>query len=350
MKDIDMDEEKFQSIHYCHDSGCLTIIDQRKLPLQLVTVELHELDQIWQAIKTLQIRGAPAIGIAAAWGIAMHLRQSPGDAEALKIALNHAGGYLATARPTAVNLFWAIERMKKRFSALCEQGSAPSQIIAGMLAEAQAIQSEDELMCAAISEHALELLSPDMRILTHCNAGALATARYGTALGPIYLGQSKGYNFSVFVDETRPLLQGARLTAWELLQAGVTTTLICDNMAARVLSKLGIGAVLVGADRVAVNGDTANKIGTQGLAVLASYYKVPFYVLCPSSTIDSRLLSGESIEIEEREASEVTSLAGVSIAPCDVAVYNPAFDVTPGYLITAIITEKGVFKPPFNFA
>jgi len=255
--------------------------------------------------------------------------------------------YLATSRPTAVNLFWALDRMEERF--VQEKDRPVSAIKAALKEEANQIKIEDEEVCKAIGEHALTLLKPDWGILTHCNAGTIATAKYGTALAPVYLGQEKGYNFKVYADETRPLLQGARLTAWELEEAGVDVTLICDNMASIVMKENKVQAVLVGCDRVAANGDVANKIGTSAVAILAKYYQIPFYVCAPLSTIDMASKSGEDIEIELRAGEEITKKwYNEPMAPEGVKTYNPAFDVTDHELITGIVTEKGIIYPDYT--
>jgi methylthioribose-1-phosphate isomerase len=254
--------------------------------------------------------------------------------------------YLASSRPTAVNLFWALKRMER--AAFDNKNKTVEELKEILIREANAIRDEDEGMCRAIGENALTLFRDGMTVLTHCNAGGLATAMYGTALAPIYLAKEKGMDIKVFADETRPLLQGARLTAWELMQAGVDVTLICDNMAAAVMAKGLIDAVIVGCDRVAANGDTANKIGTYGLAVLAKAHNIPFYTAGPTSTIDIETPSGNEIPIEERKPDEITCGLGRRTAPLGVKAYNPAFDVTPNELITAIITEKGVVRQPYD--
>jgi methylthioribose-1-phosphate isomerase len=338
----------FDPVRLDDEAGALVILDQTLLPNEVVYLRLKTQEAIWEAIRGLRVRGAPAIGIAAAYGVYLAVRNLPATeysgilAEFLK-----AKAYLATSRPTAVNLFWALDRMEARLRAL--EGREPETIKVALRAESEAIQAQDEETCRAIGENSLSLLGRGWGLLTHCNAGALATARYGTALAPIYLGQDLGYGFKVFADETRPLLQGARLTAWELAQAGIDVTLICDNMASVVMKKGWVKAVLVGCDRVAANGDAANKIGTSGLAVLASHYGVPFYVHTPLSTIDFRTPTGEGITIEERPAEEVTEAwYARRMAPAGIKVYNPAFDVTDASLITAIVTEKGVARPPFG--
>lgn len=327
----------------------LVILDQTKLPEKVEYIPLQTLEEVWDAIYKLKVRGAPAIGIAAAYGLYISIRNSKAeDFETFYKELKKNSDYLASSRPTAVNLFWALKRMENR--ALNSQNKPLEEVKRDLLKEAHAIRDEDEAMCKSIGENLLTLLKDGMTILTHCNAGGLATARYGTALSPIFLAKDKGWNIKVFADETRPLLQGARLTAWELMQYGVDVTLICDNMAAHVMSKGWIDAVITGCDRVAANGDAANKIGTYGLAVLAKAHNIPFYIAAPSSTIDVDTPDGSKIIIEERNEEEVCCGFGKRTAPKGVKVYNPAFDVTPNNLITAIVTEKGILKPPYKEA
>lgn len=327
--------------------GFIRAVDQARLPGELRFLEIRTVDELWSAIKTLQIRGAPAIGVAAAMGIVLAAQCSPSsDSAGVLNDIMRSCDYLAACRPTAVNLSWALERMKKKatvFKAL------PLNDLKKTLAfEAVAIFEEDRQICRLIGAHGLELLKGKKSVLTHCNAGGLATAQYGTALAPIYLAHEKGRPIHVFVDETRPLLQGARLTAWELMQAGIEATLICDNMAALVMKEGKVDLVIVGADRIAANGDTANKIGTYGLAVLAKAHKVPFVVCAPISTFDLKMLSGDAIPIEQRSAEEITTFAGKKIAPDNVKVYAPAFDVTPAELISAIVCEHGICRPPYE--
>ncbi len=323
--------------------GCLCLIDQTRLPVEFVEIECHEVDQVWHAIRTLQVRGAPAIGIAAAYGVCLSLRGASGRVEQLIARLDAAAERLAGSRPTAVNLFWALQRMQKAARRL---GDLPaSQWREAVLAEAHAICEEDGRMCRAIGRHGAKLLADGTAVLTHCNAGGLATGDYGTALALIYAAVEQGKKISVFADETRPLLQGARLTAWELHRRGVPVTLICDSMAAVVMRQRRVSAVIVGADRIAANGDTANKIGTYGLAVLARAHQVPFYVAAPTSTFDLTIASGEMIPIEQRDEQEVTQWGARRIAPEGIGVFNPAFDVTPAELISAIVTENGVIQP-----
>jgi len=324
----------------------LIILDQTKLPQMTEFIKLKKAEDVWDAIFQLKVRGAPAIGIAAAYGLCVAMKEIEAeDTEGFIAALKEKADYLAGSRPTAINLFWALGRMVKVADDSREKSVEELKRI--LLNEAQTIRDEDENMCRAIGENGLTLFRDGMTVLTHCNAGGLATAMFGTALAPVYLAKEKGWNISVFADETRPLLQGARLTAWELMQAGVDVTLICDNMAAVVMSKDLIDAVIVGCDRVAANGDTANKIGTYGLAVLAKAHNIPFYIAGPTSTIDMATPSGREIPIEERKAEEITCGMGRRTAPEGVKTFNPAFDVTPNELITAIITEKGVVRQPY---
>lgn len=307
-------------------TGFLRLIDQTELPGRLVFLECRDVEAVWQSIRRLSVRGAPAIGIAAAYGCVLGARGG---------SLQKAADYLATSRPTAINLFWAIDRMRRLGTEDPEK----------LLGEARAIHAEDAAMCEAIGRQGLPLLSGDGVVLTHCNAGALATGGIGTATAPLYLAHRAGLRTRVCVTETRPLLQGARLTAWELSSAGIDVTLICEGMVGPILRDKGVSLVFTGADRIAANGDVANKIGTYGLAVLASYHKVPFYVAAPTSTFDLSLDSGRDIPIEQREPEEITQGLGKPIAPRGVQVYNPAFDVTPHDLITGIITERGIIQP-----
>jgi methylthioribose-1-phosphate isomerase len=329
------------------EEGRVFLLDQTLLPAELKVLEIHSPGQMWEAIRALRVRGAPAIGIAAAFGVWLavrHLRE--GDSVTLQEIVERTCNYLATARPTAVNLFWALDRIRR----LVEQNSSlPFSDLKGMiLREAQTMIEEDDAVCVAIGRHGSALLEDGAGVLTHCNAGGLATASYGTALAVIFHAvEQERKRIKVFADETRPLLQGARLTAWELMQAGIPVTLICDNMAASVMRRGWVQAVIVGTDRVAANGDFANKIGTYGLAVLARHHNIPFYVAAPKSSIDRDVPDGAGIPIEERDPQEVTTLAGMRIAPQGVDVFNPAFDVTPADLVTAFFTERGVVRPPF---
>ncbi|HZG83620.1 S-methyl-5-thioribose-1-phosphate isomerase [Paenibacillus sp.] len=341
-----MNEGWLQSVRWNADH--LELLDQRLLPEEVVYLDLTTSKDVWDAIKELKVRGAPAIGIAAAYGLYLGVRGVEGGVPELLAAVKRERDYLATSRPTAVNLFWALDRLVRKASELSEAGADAAAIKEGLLREAVVIQSEDEETNRRIGEHALSLLQDGFGVLTHCNAGGLATARYGTATAPMYLAKEKGWNLKVFADETRPVLQGARLTAFELMRAGVDVTLITDNMAAMVMSKGWIQAVIVGTDRVAANGDVANKIGTYGVAVLAKAHNIPFYVACPMSTIDLDTPTGADIPIEERHEDEVTIGFGKRTAPVGVKVYNPAFDVTPAEYVTAIITEKGIVQAPYE--
>jgi len=335
-----------QSVRWA--DGALDLLDQRLLPEQTVYLKLKTPEDVWEAIRELKVRGAPAIGIAAAYGVVLGTAGFAGTVEQLAAEVRRHAEYLATSRPTAVNLFWALDRMKARAQALADSDVPTEQAIAALLDEAKRIQAEDEETNRRIGEHALTLFQDGMGVLTHCNAGGLATSKYGTALAPFYLALEQGIHLKVFADETRPVLQGARLTAFELQQAGVDVTLITDNMAGHVMSKGWVQAVIVGTDRVAANGDVANKIGTYGVAVLAKAHNIPFYVACPMSTIDLSTPTGADIPIEERHPDEVTHGFGRRTAPEGVAVYNPAFDVTPSRLVTAIITEKGIVRAPYD--
>ncbi|MDT8975867.1 S-methyl-5-thioribose-1-phosphate isomerase [Paenibacillus sp. chi10] len=335
------------SVRLEDEKNTLIILDQTRLPNETVYLELQKLEDIWDAIYHLKVRGAPAIGIAAAFGVYLGVKGSSADTyEEFFADFGKAKQYLGSSRPTAVNLFWALNRMEARMEQV--QDRSVAEIKAALKEEAEAIRAEDEQVCESIGRYALSLLQPNWGILTHCNAGAIATAKYGTALAPIHLGQEQGYQFKVYADETRPLLQGARLTAWELKEAGVDVTLICDNMASIVMKEGKIQAVLVGCDRVAANGDAANKIGTSGVAILAKHYGIPFYVCAPLSTVDLECQTGDDIHIELRPDSEVTSKwYEQPMAPEGVKVYNPSFDVTDHSLITAIVTQHGIAYPPF---
>ena len=325
--------------------GKLEMLDQRALPDHCLYLAFDSAQGVAAAIRDMVVRGAPAIGCAAAYGIALEarrLQQEPKDIFAT--GLDQAFHVLAQSRPTAVNLFWALERMRARLNALRESGQ--TEIAAALLEEARAISAEDVRLNRRMGEHGSALLRDGARVLTHCNAGALATAGHGTALGVIRSAVASGKKISVIVDETRPFLQGARLTAWELQQDDIPVTLIADNAAGFLISRREIDAVIVGADRVAANGDVANKIGTYSVAVLARRHAVPFYVACPLSTIDQRIASGADIPIEERGPEEVTGYGAVRWAPPGIDVRNPVFDVTPAELVTALITEKGVTWAP----
>lgn len=324
--------------------GRMEIIDQTLLPNEFKIIVCRTVEEVWEAIRSLRVRGAPAIGVAAAMGVVVAIQSAGDDEAAVLEAVRSASDYLATSRPTAVNLFWALERMKR--VAASHRGKGGRAIREALLAEAKAIRDEDAQMCRRIGDHGQHLVTDGCAVLTHCNAGSLATAEYGTALAPLYRAHELGRRFHVYIDETRPLLQGARLTAWELRHGGIDCTLICDNMAAWVMKQGRVNLVLVGADRIAANGDTANKVGTYGLAVLARHHGVPMYVAAPSSTFDLSIESGDRIPIEERAAEEVTCGFGRRTAPEGVKVYCPAFDVTPAELITAIITERGLIERP----
>ncbi len=334
----------------------LMILDQTLLPGEERFIEISTKEDIWDAIHELKVRGAPAIGVAAAFGIYRAIRDTDEeDYEHFYLRFAETKRYIATSRPTAVNLFWALERMEKCLiraeNSIREENWKEKQekLKAELLKEAEQIRKEDEQNCISMGKYGLTLLEPGMGILTHCNAGTIATARYGTCLAPIYLGQEKGYRFRVFADETRPLLQGARLTAWELTKAGVDVTLICDDMASIVMKNGWIDAVVVGCDRMAANGDGANKIGTSGVAILAKEYGIPFYMYVPTSTVDMDTPSGDDIDIELRSGEEIYRMwYEHDMAPTGVRTYNPSFDVTDNKYITAVITEKGIIKPPFR--
>ncbi len=323
------------------EHGFLRLLDQTKLPASTVLLDCHDVNTVWEAIKMLRVRGAPAIGIAAAYGVLL-ARVADGSASQKRSAYRSAADYLATSRPTAVNLFWALDRMVKVLGRNYRSGA---ELDLAMLSEAVAIHEQDRQMCRAIGKHGAELIPPHATLITHCNAGGLATSEYGTALSIMFTCAAQGKQLQVYADETRPLWQGSRLTAWELQGAGIPTTVICDSMAAHVMQTLRVDAVIVGADRITARGDVANKIGTYGLAVLARYHSVPFYVAAPSSTFDLNLLNGSDIPIEQRDAAEVIQPYGFSLAPEGIRVYNPAFDVTPAELITAIVTECGIIQP-----
>lgn len=328
--------------------NALVIIDQTLLPGEVKMLSLRRQEDIREAIYMLRVRGAPAIGVAAAIGLYLAALEIDTDsADEFFGRLAAAKAYLAAARPTAVNLFWALDRMER--AALACREKPIGEIKARLHDEAVRIREEDIETCRKIGENGLTLLRNGCGVLTHCNAGQLATTRYGTALAPIHLGRERGWNFRVFCDETRPLLQGARLSAYELLADGVDTTVICDNMASQVMKNGWVDAVLVGADRIAANGDACNKIGTSGVAILARHYGVPFYVLAPLSTIDRTLATGAEIPIEERNGAEITEMwYARPMAPSGVKTYNPAFDVTDASLITGIVTEKGVLRPDYR--
>jgi methylthioribose-1-phosphate isomerase len=323
--------------------GHLRLLDQTLLPIDVCFIDCMDMATVHEAIRSLRVRGAPAIGITAAMGILVGLKNIP-SGTSLKKHYEDIDNYLRTSRPTAVNLFWALDRMKRKF---IEIADLPDQrtILSILLEEALLIEKEDRAMCQSIGKIGANLVQNGFGILTHCNTGGLATAAYGTALSVIFTAYEQGKSIHVFCDETRPLMQGARLTSWELLQAGIPATLICDSMAAQVMKEGKINMVIVGADRIAANGDSANKIGTYGLSVLAHAHKIPFYVAAPSSTFDLSIEDGSGIPIEQRNPKEISEPFGKQVAPTGVSVYNPAFDVSPAHLISGIITEKSLITP-----
>lgn len=325
----------------------MLVLDQTKLPGKENYLEMETKEDVFVAIKKMKVRGAPAIGVAAAYGLYISVRGYEGsDLEEFKKEVKKVSEYLVKARPTAVNLSWALDRMTRKLDAFNGSIALAKKVL---LDEADRIKRDDENSCHKMGKYGLKLLKPNMGILTHCNAGTLATAKYGTCLAPIYLGAEKGYNFKVYADETRPALQGARLTAWELGKAGIDVTLICDNMASIVMKNGWIDAVVVGCDRMAANGDGANKIGTSGLAILAKEYGIPFYMFAPTSTIDFNTPTGDDIQIELRDGKEICEMwYKERIAPKGVKTYNPSFDITSGKYITAVVTEKGIVYPPFK--
>ena len=326
--------------------GYLEMIDQRVLPGEFVKLQCTDVESLYNAIKTLAVRGAPAIGVAAAYGVCLVMQAIDDNSDMAKTLtrLNEGADYLAESRPTAVNLFWALDRMKA-FAKSFGRGDVKA-LKEALLAEAHAICAEDKAMCKAIGTNGEQFIKEGAGILTHCNAGALATAGQGTALSPMYEAHAAGKKFTVYVDETRPLLQGSRLTAWELTRAQIDAYLVCDNMAGFLMKQGKIDAIITGADRIAANGDTANKIGTFSLSILAKEHNIPFYIAAPSSTFDLSIATGSRIPIEQRDAAEVASFGERKTAPDGMKVYNPAFDVTDAANITAIITEKGVIEKP----
>ena len=340
--------EYIKSVSLDDKNSEVVILDQTLLPNEKIFLRLTNQNQIWEAIYELRVRGAPAIGIAGAYGIYIAIKHLEVESYIeFKKEFDKSKEYLASSRPTAVNLCWALDRMEQKLIENKEKSIDELKVI--LKEEAEAIRLDDENICRTIGEYGVSLLKDNIGILTHCNAGAIATARYGTALAPIYIGKEKGLNLKVFADETRPLLQGARLTAWELFEAGIDVTLICDNMAGTVMKEGKIDIVFVGCDRVARNGDTANKIGTLGVAIMAKRYNIPFYVCCPISTIDVNSKTGDDINIEFRNGKEIISKwYKKDMAPSGVKTYNPAFDVTDNDLISGIITEKGILYPPFE--
>jgi len=326
------------------DKGTIKIIDQTLLPNKLVYLKFRDVKDFWHAIKKLQVRGAPALGVASTYGAYLGIQDSRAkNYNEFMRELDHVIKFIGSARPTAVNLFWGLDRM--RAAAVRNKRKPVAALKKALLVEAHKVYEEDRAICRKMADRGARLIKNGDVILTHCNAGALATADYGTALGVIYRAKEQGKRIKVYADETRPLLQGARLTAWELMREGIDVTLICDNMAAHVMSQGKVTKVVVGADRITKNGDAANKIGTYGVAVLARYHKIPFYVVAPVSTIDFNLSHGRQIPIEERRGEEITTIHGKMLAPKGVKTYCPAFDITPAGLITAIVTERGVFKP-----
>jgi methylthioribose-1-phosphate isomerase len=326
----------------------VVMVDQRKLPAKEIYVRCRTAAEVARAIKTMVIRGAPAIGVAAAMGIALGMRRSKATGtKQFAVEFTSLCELMAGTRPTAVNLFWAIARMKKSFSEAVKAGLSVAELQDHLDREAQAIHDEDVESCRAMGQYGAEVVPADARILTHCNAGALATAGYGTALGVIRAAAEAGKVAQVFADETRPFLQGARLTAWELVRDGIPTTVITESMAGPLMRQQGIDFVVVGADRIARNGDVANKIGTYTVAMLARTHGIPFYVAAPLSTIDLDTTDGSAIPIEQRNAREVTHIGSTQLAPDGASVWNPAFDVTPHELVTGIITEKGIARPPY---
>lgn len=335
-----------QPISWSVEGHGIRILDQRELPAREVYRDLQTVDDVYEAIRTLAVRGAPAIGIAAAMGVTLALDGTEADRFEVGAKVNDAAKRIGAARPTAVNLSWALGRMGR---AIVEHRGDPATLHAALIDEATRVLTEDRAMCRKIGEFGSTLITDGMRILTHCNAGALATAGLGTALAAMYIAADEGKRIEVYVDETRPLLQGSRLTAWELQRANIPVTVLVDGAAASLMKDGEIDLVIVGADRIAANGDTANKIGTYPLAISAKHHRIPFVVAAPSSTFDSEMKTGHGILIEQRDADEVRCGFGHLTAPADVPVYNPAFDVTPAELISAIVSDRGVHRPPFKF-
>lgn len=338
----------YETVALDEEKSALVIIDQTKLPYETKVLCLTELKDIWNAIYLLKVRGAPAIGVAAAIGIYLEAKKiRAGTYEEFYRQFKEAKDYLDTARPTAVNLSWALNRMEQ--VCIRNREKPVAQIKGALYRETLEIKEEDTWVCKMIGEYGLSLVKPGDGLLTHCNAGQLATTKYGTATAPMYLGHERGYHFRIFADETRPLLQGARLTAYELKEAGLDVTLICDNMSGAVMKNGWVNAVFVGCDRVAANGDTANKIGTSVVAAVAKYYKIPVYVCAPTSTIDLSLADGSQIPIEQRPEEEVTEMwYEKRMAPEGVKIFNPSFDVTDHELVSAIITEYGIARAPYE--
>ncbi|MBC8258856.1 MAG: S-methyl-5-thioribose-1-phosphate isomerase [SAR324 cluster bacterium] len=329
------------------NEGTLYLLDQTKLPLEVVEEKQETAEQIWNSIEQLKVRGAPAIGVAGAYGLLVAIQKNTGlNKEEFLQKIEEKADYLDSARPTAVNLKWALDRMQN--SAKLFPGAESKDLYKHLEEEAIRIHEEDVQLCLKMGVNGVGLIKEGMGVLTHCNAGALATTGIGTATAPMYLAHQSGVKFRVYADETRPLLQGARLTSWELQQSGLDVTLLTDNMAAHIMSKGLIDLVITGTDRVAANGDVANKIGTHGVAILAKYFGIPFYVACPYSTIDLNTTEGSEIVIEERKAEEVTHFGLRRTAPEKIKTCNPAFDVTPKELVTGLITEKGIIRAPFG--
>lgn len=338
---------RLKTIEWVDDK--VRIIDQTQLPVNLAYVDITTIEEMFEAVKTMKVRGAPAIGVAAAFGLYLGIKDLPGNESMSNFIteLQKKAEYLVSSRPTAINLKWAIDRMLASFHSI-EDTLTIANVKQILLEEAGHILIEDKKSCKAIGENGFEILKDYNTLLTHCNAGGLAAVEYGTALSPVYIGKEKGKVFHVYVDETRPLLQGARITAFELKEAGIPVTLICDNMAASVMAQGKIDAVIVGADRITANGDFANKIGTYSLAIIAKAHSIPFYVAAPLSSFDISLKTGDEIPIEERDADEIINGFDCRTSPSDIQVYNPAFDVTPNKYVTAIITEKEVIYPHFE--
>jgi len=335
-----------KTVEWLDDGPEVWLIDQTRLPLEEVVVRCQDYRQVAHAIRSMQVRGAPAIGVTAAMGVALAANEAPDEREWFDRHIERACTELAATRPTAVNLFWGIARMRRRQAELNDRPAA--QIRAGLAEEAKLVAAEDEARCRRIGQHGARLFGDGDGVLTHCNAGALACVDYGTALGPLRAAHELGRKLHVFVDETRPFLQGSRLTAWELTKAGIDSTVITDNMAAYFMGQGKVQKVIVGADRIAANGDVANKIGTYGVAILAQAHGIPFYVAAPTSTVDLTLRSGKEIPIEERDPGEVTHFRGVQVTPDGMKAAHPAFDVTPAKYVTAIITEEGVIEAPYE--
>ena len=335
----------FKTIRW--ERNTIIILDQTRLPEECVERVCSTVEELYEAIRVLAARGAPLLGITAAYGLCLGMREYAGEAtDAYFEKMRRTADYIRSSRPTAVNLFWALERMMR----FAEENRGPDtrEIQERLLAEAKRIHAEDERLCRAIGEAGAELIQDGDVILTHCNAGALATGGIGTALAPLYVAHEQGKRFRVYADETRPLLQGSRLTAWELMENGIDVTLICDNMAGALMRRGTIQKIITGADRIAANGDAANKIGTYGVATLAQHHGIPFYIAAPYSTVDMRCVDGDAVPIEERDARELRYIGTKQIAPAEVTTYNPAFDVTPHEMIAGFITERGIICPPFT--